>query len=467
MHTRLTGRPVRCNQEARLLTEAVARELALPCPSFNVVLALKIDGELEPSIATRAVALLLSRHGQLRSRFIPSARISERERRNQLLTFGSTAILQPGLFECAESRTTTPELTTKHLDTAPDLETAVSRAIEADAATPFDYAQPPLIRGTVFECGADERVLVLVVAHLVADGVSLDILCRELIAIVAALAESRNLELPEIEREYWQIVADEQMRECSGGNAKETAYWAQQWSVVENGYEKGRDAWPELLSGETSSRRPDYSVQHLALSPTLSSALRALAQANRATIDMVFRACLLLTVARMARRSTPSILCSYANRCAETRSTVGWLSNRHALTVHAGDARSSIELIRDVRVATLEGLAHQSLSPFMLWRHLGRNIERERMRCQIALNVQVTRHIDVGRLRFRRLMLPRGQWARIADLDVRIVINDGHAETFLKYRCDRFHHDTIAAILGEFETVALTMTKAPNRTLSL
>ncbi|MGZ5787773.1 MAG: AMP-binding protein, partial [Ramlibacter sp.] len=70
------------------------------------------------------------------------------------------------------------------------------------AQLPFDLARDPMLRATLFSTGALTHVLVIVVHHIAADGLSMDVLARELERCYAAACAGTEPGLPPLHAQY-------------------------------------------------------------------------------------------------------------------------------------------------------------------------------------------------------------------------------------------------------------------------
>ena len=77
-----------------------------------------------------------------------------------------------------------------------------NRALEQLAADesqrPFDLSRGPLIRALLVALGEQEHALLFTLHHIVSDGWSLGILCREISAFYEAFASGAPVSLPDL-----------------------------------------------------------------------------------------------------------------------------------------------------------------------------------------------------------------------------------------------------------------------------
>uniref|UniRef100_UPI0020D10586 condensation domain-containing protein n=1 Tax=Methylogaea oryzae TaxID=1295382 RepID=UPI0020D10586 len=66
---------------------------------------------------------------------------------------------------------------------ATDTDTELAERLQQEALRPFDLSQELLLRASLFRLREHEHALLLVIHHIVADGWSLTVLCRELQAL--------------------------------------------------------------------------------------------------------------------------------------------------------------------------------------------------------------------------------------------------------------------------------------------
>src|SRR5262249_38169893 len=146
------------------------------------------------------------------------------------------------------------------------------RLCQADAATPFDLARGPLIRGKAIKLAEQEHILMLSMHHIVSDGWSLEVLFEELGLIMEAFRQSRPAVLPPLPIQYIDYgVWQRQWLEEGGVLKRQLAYWQEKLSGV-----------PESLDLPTDYPRPSVrsfagATQAFVLDAELTGRLKSLA----------------------------------------------------------------------------------------------------------------------------------------------------------------------------------------------
>lgn len=108
-------------------------------------------------------------------------------------------------------------------------EEEVERLIEEVVLAPIDPATGPLLGARLLRIRGEEHVLILAMAHMISDGVSMNVLARDLFTAYAQAAQGRSFALPAIEMQFpdyavWQAHAQPAWIERHG------AYWKERLS---------------------------------------------------------------------------------------------------------------------------------------------------------------------------------------------------------------------------------------------
>ncbi len=108
---------------------------------------------------------------------------------------------------------------------APDPQAEADRVERDVAAAPFDLASGPLVRLCVIRIGAHQHSLVLVMDHIVADGMSLGVIWRELEALYRALRAGEPSPLPPPAKQYLECVEAQNKWLASAPFDKQVEFW--------------------------------------------------------------------------------------------------------------------------------------------------------------------------------------------------------------------------------------------------
>lgn len=241
-------------------------------------------------------------------------------------------------------------------------ESGSSVAIEAVAERPFDLGRGPLIRVAVQPTSSDERLLVLALHHLIADGWSLGLIVAELFEAHRRLCAGERPELPEVHLQFPDFVLWAAESDDEHARAARRRFWAEALADVPAELELPR-ARPRPPERDRRAR----SMQ-IELGPQLTRALEDLAVRRGTTLNLVVLAAFEVLLARYSGQELFALGTVSARReDSEFATTVGFLAN--LLPVRAdlrGDPTFEEHLAR-VRDHAVAALTHQNISlPEML-----------------------------------------------------------------------------------------------------
>jgi hypothetical protein len=184
-------------------------QLAPAGTGYHLAAGVRLRGPLEIELVRQGVRALVARHESLRT------------------TFGlndSGALVQLVHGQASVDVPLTDLLGQMPSATAPEREAQAMSRAAALAARPFDLATGPLLRVELMRLAPHHHWLVLVVHHIVADGVSLGLLWHELGELYRAGLAGEPTRLPELRIQYadWAVWQRESVaREDTAG----MAYW--------------------------------------------------------------------------------------------------------------------------------------------------------------------------------------------------------------------------------------------------
>ncbi|MEE4753798.1 amino acid adenylation domain-containing protein [Pseudomonas alliivorans] len=302
--------------------------------AYNIPMALSLEGALDITALTRALARIVERHETLRSRFVASGDSA------QVLFVPTSADAM--LF--VEDIRHAP----RNLD----------ESVRAEAVAPFDLANGPLIRAHLLQVTDERHVLLLTVHHIVADGWSMGVLTQELLALYPAYCQGQPDPLPPLAIQYADYAVW-QRRWLTGERLQhQAAYWRQ---TLEGA--------PTLLTLPTDRPRPaqqDFAGASLALQleARLTTDLRKLAQRQGVTLYMALMAAWATTLTRLSGQAEVVIGSPVAGRGrTELEDLVGLFVNTLAVRIDTSGSPSGEALLAQVKARVLEAQDHQDL-PF-------------------------------------------------------------------------------------------------------
>ncbi|MDB5059708.1 MAG: Glutamate-semialdehyde aminotransferase [Chloroflexi bacterium] len=305
---------------------------------YNVSLAWRLLGPLDPTALSHALEELVRRHESLRTTFLQEV--------GQVVQ----QIAAPALV-------TLQRVDLRELD--PDTRLAAAlRLVHEDARLPFALEAGPLLRASLFQLSESDHIFLLTLHHIVTDGWSNDILGRELSALYTAEVTGQPSALPALPIQYADYAAWQPNLLAGGTRERLLDYWRARLA----------DA-PELLELPTDHPRPpvqsyrggSYQFQ---LPRGLTEQLRLLSRHAGTTLFMTLLAGFEVLLYRYSGQTDSCIGTPVAGRSrAELEGVVGFFVNTLVLRADLTGNPSFSALLGQVRDHTLADFDHQDL-PF-------------------------------------------------------------------------------------------------------
>ncbi|HEY9304231.1 MAG TPA: amino acid adenylation domain-containing protein, partial [Mycobacterium sp.] len=185
-------------------------QLQGPSPIYNMAVALRLTGRLDADALGAALADVVGRHESLRTLFAAPEGVPQ-----QLVVAA----------EQADAGWTV-------VDATDWPEGQLAKAIDAAASHPFVLAAEIPLRARLFRVSGDEHVLVAVVHHIAADGVSIPSLVRDLGVAYASRCASRAPDWAELPLQYvdytlWQRAQLGDLDDEGSLISAQLSYWQQ------------------------------------------------------------------------------------------------------------------------------------------------------------------------------------------------------------------------------------------------
>lgn len=314
--------------------------LAPDSASYNLPFALGIRGPLDPAALEVAIGDVIARHEPLRTIFPRDSGFPHDSGRG-----ACQRILPPAAF-----RLPVEDLTAA----GTEAEACIRAAIAAEAATPFDLANGPVMRARLLRRGPDDHVLVYGFHHIAFDGWSIGIFNRDLATALDARSRGTAPAFTPVAR--YAAVAAAQALPDDRLDA-ETGWWRDRLSDLPPLSPRGdrpRPAEQSFAGAATGFRIP----------AALAAAADRFGRACGASLNMVLLAAVTAALGRIEGLDRFVIGASVAGRTRpEAEDLIGFFVNNlmiRADLAAAGDFAGQVAAMRD---EVLQALDHQAV-PF-------------------------------------------------------------------------------------------------------
>ncbi|ETA91408.1 peptide synthetase, partial [Mycobacterium avium 10-5581] len=431
-------------------------QLLGPSPIYNMAAALRLTGRLDADALGTALADVVARQETLRTLFpavdgIPEQVVIPAERAD----FGWQVVDASGW---PESR--------------------LGEAIEAAARHSFDLANEIPLRARLFRITDDEHVLVAVLHHIAADGLSMAPLVADLDMAYASRCAARApgwAPLPVQYADYslWQRAQLGDVADAESPMAAQLAYWEQQLAGL-----------PERLALPTDRPYPpvaDYRGASVMVEwpAELQQRVRAVAREHNATSFMVIQAALAVLLAKLSASRDLAIGFAIAGRDDPALDQlVGFFVNTLVLRVQVAGDPSFTEMLAQVRARSLAAYDHQDVPFEVLVERLNptRSLAHHPL-VQVVLAWQnfaredgVPAGLALGDLQ----VTPLAADTQVARMDLTFTLGERWTSAgepagiggSVEFRTDVFDPESIQTLIQRLERVLAAMTADPGQRLS-
>ncbi len=340
----------------------------------------------------------------------------------------------------------------------PDAEQRAMDWAAAESRRPFDLAHGPLMRATLLTQADRDHLLVLVFHHIVIDGWSIGILCKELGEIYSSRRVGRDCNLSELPLQY-----------------ADYAIWQKDWLLGDTP-RRQMQYWKEQLAGmeplELATDRPRPAVQTFQgecapfeIPVALTTALRKLSRREGVTLFMTLLAGLKILMARYTGRYDIPIGSPVANRTRpELEGLIGFFVNTLVLRTELNPAGTARDLLRRVRSVCLGAWAQQELAFDKLVEELQpeRDLSRPPL-FQVLFSLQNAPESGVHLEGVEASLIPLSTGTAKLDLNVTLAEDEGRLLGTLEYNTDLFDRVTIEHLIGHYRNVLESIAANPDQ----
>ncbi|ROO88888.1 non-ribosomal peptide synthase protein (TIGR01720 family)/amino acid adenylation domain-containing protein [Actinocorallia herbida] len=325
-----------------------------PSATYNMPLALRLTGRIDPAALQDALTDVVARHESLRTIFPDSGGTP----RQQILT---AAVARP------------------QLETVATTEAALPMELARVAGRPFDISAEPPLRAHLLSLSAEEHVAVLVMHHVATDGWSLAPLARDVITAYTARVSGAAPEWAPLPVQYadytlWHQALLGSEDDPASLLSRQLAYWKDTLAGL-----------PDQLDLPADRPRPEEATYRggtvrFTLPAEVQRAVADLAAATQASPFMIAQAAYAVLLSRLGGGEDIPVGSPIAGRTDEALDDlVGMFVNMLVLRTDVSGDPTFRELVGRVRETDLAAYAHQDV-PFERLvevlnpaRHMGRH----------------------------------------------------------------------------------------------
>jgi amino acid adenylation domain-containing protein len=308
----------------------------MPCKTaYNTAVQLRLSGALDPAAVEAAVREIARRHESLRTTF----------------TVADGAVLQVIRDELAV------DVAIVDLASAPDPEGEARRLAREVAAESFDLDHGPLLRARLLRVGPRDHALVVVMDHIVADGMSLAILWRELEVLYRAFHAGEPSPLSPPDKQYAACVEAQHRWLSTPAFARQLAHWVEHLAGA-----AAYDLPADRTRPPVRSFRGDLAMT--SLPAPLTARLRALSTRDDVSLFAVLLAGLDVLLARCSGQRDVVVMVPFACRQRfAAEQVIGFFANMLVLRAEVPDRLGYRELVQRVNREIMAGGLRQDV-PF-------------------------------------------------------------------------------------------------------
>ena len=409
-------------------------------PLYNMPIASRLHGALNPQALQQAMDTVVARHEALRTRFVGQ---------------------EPAQTIDAPSYVSMLSIDLRELPVE-QRENEAERLLELEAKRPFDLTRDLMVRSVLVRLDEQDWVFLVLMHHIASDDWSWRVFCSEVATIYGAMVANRKVELPAPALQYADFSAWQKDWLRGDLLRKQLTYWRNQL-----------DGAPPVLDLPIDHPRPAAQTfrgacEWTKLPPALSEKINALSQSGGFTPYMILLAAFQTLLHRYTGQEDIVIGSPVAGRgraCLEK--VIGLFVNMLVLRTKLDGNPGFFELLHRTQTTVLEAIAHQDL-PF---EKLVEELQPERsasysplVQVMFALQDELSDNLKLPGLQISQFPVDPGT-AKF-DLTFTIVKSGPVFNCCAEYNTDLFEPDTVRRMLGHYEKLLESILRNPDQCLS-
>lgn len=415
--------PLSLPQQRQLFLELLDRGTAVN----NLSVLIEMKGKLDLAALKQSANQILARHDVLRTCFT--------------LAQGTPV---PEIMD--EIRLNLPVVDLqKREDFEPEKE--ARRLAEQEVLQPFELSQAPLIRLKLFSLGNEKYSLLVIAHHTIADGWSLGVFLRELMAFYEANINGRTAKVPKLLIQYADYAHWQTTEKRKKFLQSSISYWKEALG--------GELPILELPTDQQRASRQSFSggTHRFVLSKELTEALEELSREEDVTLFMTLLTGFYILLHRYSGQDEILVGTPIANRnFPELEPLMGVFINTLVLRAQLSGNPSFRALLKQVRKVATDAYAHQDLPFEKLVEELKpkRDLSRTPL-FQVVFNLQSSPlpKLEIEGVETSFVEIDRG----VSQFDLTLMMSriEGQYLATVEYNSDIFQAETVARMFEAYQ----------------
>ncbi len=409
-------------------------------PLYNMPIASRLRGAVNPDALQQAMDLVVARHEALRTRFVSQ---------NPAQTIDPPSTVLMLFFDVRNFP-------------AAQREAEARRLLEVEAKRPFDLSRDLMARSALVRLDEQDWIFLVLMHHIASDDWSWRVFCSEVALTYDAVISNRKTDLPEPAIQYGDFSVWQ--KEWLRGDVlnKQLAFWRKQLEGA-----------PPVLELPADHPRPASQTfrgacEWLKLPPSLTEKINTLSQSGGFTPYMILLAAFQTLIHRYTGQEDIVIGSPVAGRTrASVEKVIGLFVNMLALRTRLDGNPSFFELLHRTQTAVLEALAQQEL-PF---EKLVEELQPERsasysplVQVMFALQDELSENLKLSGITTSAFPLDSGT-AKF-DLTFTIVKSGSGFDCCAEFNSDLFEVATVRRMLAHYEKLLEAIAANPDQSIS-
>lgn len=422
--------------------------------AYNLPMAFKFFGSLDVQLLEAAIQHILVRHESLR------LRVEENDNGDPVACFDQV-------------KTYCIPVHNLKIESVDLYDNQIKMAVDHYALKPFDLADGPLYRFDLISVSGEvepHSILIICLHHIISDGLSQNLLVREIALLYASFLQGHDSPLPELPIQYVDFAAWQKQQLSGEKLDKEITFWKQQLAGV-----------PPLLALPTDRPRPIIQTTHGAkyhfdIPSSASVALIQYCKAEGYTVFMGLMAALQVVLARHAQQTDFCLGMPTAGRhYKEVEQLIGFFVNGVLVRANLQGNPSWSTHLDNVKQRLLDVLSHQETPAQLIVDHLnvsrnpsypplaqvGFQLQNFSGSVQDGAQEQVMLNTFNSMTNLTMEPLKMEEADSKFDMIVSVAQQDESLSGYVEYNTDLFDQSTIAKLVDHFVVCITNMVSEP------